>query len=186
VAADLLLLLPPAPEACIIGMAPTTSTTLALALGDALAIALMERRGFESEHFRNFHPGGRLGARLAKVGQMMRRAEDMPLVSPETPMTEAILVMTEKGVGVVGVVLKGVLIGIITDGDLRRNMDGLMSRTAYEVATMAPLTADPEMLAAEAVSMMNQRKVHMLFVVDAAERPLGILHIHDCLRAGVV
>ena len=184
-AADRLLLLPPAPEACIIGMAPTTSTTLALALGDAPAIALMERRGFAPEHFRTFHPGGKLGARLAKVGQIMRGAEALPLVDPDTPMSETLLVMTEKGVGVAGVMCEGRLIGIITDGDLRRNMNGLMSKTARDVATMGPLTAEPGRLAAEMVALMNQRKVHMLFVVDAKGSPVGMLHIHDCLRAGV-
>ncbi|MDR5653756.1 KpsF/GutQ family sugar-phosphate isomerase [Ruixingdingia sedimenti] len=184
-AADLRLLLPPAPEACIIGMAPTTSTTMALALGDALAIALMERRGFAPEHFRTFHPGGRLGARLAKVSQIMRGADALPLVAPDTPMTDTILVMTEKGAGAAGLVEGGRLTGIITDGDLRRNMAGLMGKTARDVATMTPLTAPPGMLAAEAVALMNARKVNMLFVVDDDRRPLGTLHIHDCLRAGV-
>ncbi|NKX45341.1 KpsF/GutQ family sugar-phosphate isomerase [Roseicyclus persicicus] len=184
-AADYLLLLPPAPEACIIGMAPTTSTTLALALGDALAISLMERRGFLPEHFRTFHPGGKLGARLARVSQIMRGPEFLPLVAPDQPMTETILVMTEKGVGVAGLVEDGRLTGIITDGDLRRHMDGLMTMTAKDVATRNPLTADPTMLAAEAVAAMNARKVHMMFVVDEGKRPLGVLHIHDCLRAGV-
>ena len=184
-AADLRLLLPPAPEACIIGMAPTTSTTLALALGDALAIALMEQRGFAPEHFRTFHPGGKLGARLAKVSQLMRGQDALPVVAPDTPMTETILVMTNKGFGVAGVVEDGILTGIITDGDLRRNMDNLMSRTARDVATPAPLTVPASMLAVEAVAVMNQRKVHMVFVVTDDNRPLGILHIHDCLRAGV-
>ncbi|MEX0409747.1 KpsF/GutQ family sugar-phosphate isomerase [Aquibium sp. LZ166] len=184
-AADHLLLLPSAPEACIIGMAPTTSTTLALALGDALAVALMERRGFAPEHFRTFHPGGKLGARLAKVSQIMRGTEALPLVDPDTPMFETILMMTEKGVGVAGLLQEGRLVGVITDGDLRRNLDGLMNKTASDVATMAPLTAGPSMLAAEAVAVMNDRKVHVLFIVDSECRPLGILHIHDCLRAGV-
>lgn len=185
-ASDFLLLLPPAPEACTIGMAPTTSTTLALALGDALAIALMDCRGFLPEHFRAFHPGGKLGARLAKVAQLMRGVKDLPLVTPQTPMTETILVMTEKGAGVAGLMADGRLIGIITDGDLRRHMDGLMTRLARDVATMPPLTVGPSMLAAEAVSLMNERKVQLLFVVDEDKRPLGMLHIHDCLRAGVV
>lgn len=184
-AADLNLTLPDAPEACPLGLAPTTSTTMALALGDALAIALMERRGFEPEHFRTFHPGGRLGARLARVGQLMRGADDLPLVGPDAPMAETLLVMTQKGFGTAGVVTDGRLAGVVTDGDLRRNMDGLMGKTALDVATRTPLTAPPEMLAVEAVALMNQRKITTLFVTDAEKRPLGILHIHDCLRAGV-
>ena len=184
-AADLNLTLPTAPEACPLGLAPTTSTTLALALGDALAVALMERRGFEPEHFRTFHPGGRLGARLARVGQLMRGADDLPLVATATPMADTLLVMTQKGFGTAGVVDEGRLVGVITDGDLRRNMDGLMGKTAFDVATRSPLTAPPEMLAVEAVALMNQRKITTLFVTDAQAHPLGILHIHDCLRAGV-
>lgn len=184
-AADLNLTLPPAPEACPLGLAPTTSTTMALALGDALAVALMERRGFEPEHFRTFHPGGRLGARLARVSQLMRGEDDLPLVPTDCPMAETLLVMTQKGLGTAGVVEGGRLVGVITDGDLRRNMDGLMDKSALDVATRSPLTAPPEMLAVEAVALMNQRKITTLFVTDADNRPLGILHIHDCLRAGV-
>lgn len=184
-AADLNLTLPPAPEACPLGLAPTTSTTMALALGDALAVALMERRGFEPEHFRTFHPGGRLGARLARVGQLMRGADDLPLVPTDYPMADTLLVMTQKGFGTAGVVDKGCLVGVITDGDLRRNMGGLMDKTAIDVATRTPLTAPPEMMAVEAVALMNQNKITMLFVTDADAQPLGILHIHDCLRAGV-
>lgn len=184
-AADLRLVLPDAPEACIIGLAPTTSTTMALALGDALAVALMERRGFEADHFRTFHPGGRLGARLARAGQLMRGGEGLPLVAPETAMPETLLVMTQAGYGIAGVVEEGRLTGVITDGDLRRNMSRLMSAQAQEVATRTPTTAPPEMLAVEAVALMNAKKITQLFVVDGESRPLGILHIHDCLRAGV-
>jgi arabinose-5-phosphate isomerase len=184
-AADIALVLPAAPEACYMGLAPTTSTTMALALGDALAVALMERRGFEPEHFRTFHPGGRLGARLARVAQLMRGGEDLPLVAPQTSMAETLLTMTQKGFGTAGVVENGVLLGVITDGDLRRNMAGLMDRTALEVATKTPLTAPATMLAVEAMALMNSRKITFLFVVDPENRPLGILHIHDCLRAGV-
>ncbi|MFN3824746.1 MAG: SIS domain-containing protein [Pseudorhodobacter sp.] len=184
-AADLRLILPPAPEACSMGLAPTTSTTMALALGDALAVALMDRRGFDPEHFRTFHPGGRLGARLARVSQLMRSGDDLPLVGPDTPMPETLLVMTQKGFGTAAVVENGCLAGIITDGDLRRNMAGLMGRTAGEVATRTPLTAPPDMLAVEAVALMNARKITLLFVTDPDGHPLGILHIHDCLRAGV-
>ena len=184
-ASDLRLVLPDAPEACIIGMAPTTSTIMALALGDALAIALMEQRGFAPEHFQTFHPGGKLGARVARVSAIMRGAEALPLVAPDTPMSETLLVMTQKGLGVAGVMRGGKLAGIITDGDLRRNMDGLMRKTAWQVATKAPLTTPADILAVEAVAKMNQRKVQVVFVVDAGNVPVGILHIHDCLRAGV-
>ncbi len=184
-ASDLCLTLPPEPEACIIGMAPTTSTTMALALGDALAVALMERRGFVADHFRTLHPGGKLGARLARVDQLMRGGDALPLVAPDTPMAETLLVMTRAGFGVAGVVEGGRLVGIITDGDLRRHMTGLMQRCAGEVATAQPLTARPSMLAAEAVALMNTRKITQLFVVSDTGKPLGVLHIHDCLRAGV-
>ena len=183
-AADLTLTLPAAPEACIMGLAPTTSTTMALALGDALAVALMERRGFAADHFRDFHPGGRLGARLARVGQLMR-AGGLPLVAPGTPMDETLLVMTREGFGTAGVVEGGRLTGVITDGDLRRNMARLMQSVAADVATPHPATAPPGMLAAEAVALMNARKITTIFVTDEDARPLGILHIHDCLRAGV-
>jgi arabinose-5-phosphate isomerase len=185
-AADLKLCLPPAPEACTIGMAPTTSTTMALALGDALAVALMEQREFAVEHFRTFHPGGRLGARLARVSQLMRGSTSLPLVQPETPMSETILEMTRKGYGVAGLMQDDRLVGIITDGDLRRHMDGLMTMTASEVATPSPTTVPPTMLAVEAVALMNERKIHMVFVVEDDLRPIGILHIHDCLHAGVM
>ncbi len=183
-AADLVLALPDAPEACLIGLAPTTSTTLAMALGDALAVALMERRGFRPEEFGAFHPGGRLGARLARVGQLMRGGGDLPLVAPATPMDETLIGMTRAGFGIAGVVEDGRLVGVITDGDLRRNIAGLTARTAGQVATRTPLTAPPGMLAAEAVGLMNGRKVTQLFVVEDG-RPVGILHIHDCLRAGL-
>lgn len=182
-AADLCLVLPEAPEACIMGLAPTTSTTMALALGDALAVAVMERRGFAPSHFHAFHPGGRLGARLARV-QVLMRGDDLPLVAPDTPMAETLLVMTRAGFGVAGVVDAGRLVGVITDGDLRRHMAGLMDRRAGEVATHRPLTAPPGMLAVEAVALMNAKKITQLFVVEDG-RPVGVLHIHDCLRAGV-
>jgi arabinose-5-phosphate isomerase len=185
-ASDRVLLLPPAPEACAIGMAPTTSTTMAMALGDALAVAVMERRGFRPEHFRALHPGGRLGARLARVGEIMRRPPDLPLVSPATPMAETLIVMTAKGAGVAGVAAQdGRLVGIITDGDLRRNIAGLMERTAGEVATPGPVTVAADALAAAAVALMQARRIQVLFVLDAEGRPEGLLHIQDCLRAGV-
>lgn len=184
-AADVALILPDAPEACPHGLAPTTSTTLALALGDALAVALMQARGFAADHFRAFHPGGRLGARLARVDQLMRGGEGLPLVAPDTGMEETLLAMTAAGYGIAGVVAGGRLAGVITDGDLRRNMAGLMQRSAGDVATRNPLTCPPGMLAQEAVALMNARKITQLFVTDADGAPVGILHLHDCLRAGV-
>ncbi|MDV7270611.1 KpsF/GutQ family sugar-phosphate isomerase [Thioclava sp. A2] len=182
--ADVAIVLPRAAEACGTGVVPTTSTTMTLALGDALAVALMEHRAFTPEHFRIFHPGGKLGAKLSKVGDLMH--VDLPLVSEDTPMPEALLTISQKGFGVVGVTdAGGALIGIVTDGDLRRHMAGLLDHSAGEVMTRAPRTIRPSELAEAAVAEMNSRKITCLFVVDEG-RPVGILHIHDCLRAGVV
>jgi arabinose-5-phosphate isomerase len=185
--ADIAVLLPRASEACPNGLAPTTSTTMTMALGDAMAVALMERRGFSPENFRAFHPGGTLGARLATVGDLMHRGAAMPLVGPDTPMTEVLLVISSKGFGVAGVVdAGGALAGVITDGDLRRRMDGLLARTASGVMTASPKTIDAGALAAEALGLMQRLKITTLFAVEAgSRRPLGILHIHDCLRAGL-
>jgi arabinose-5-phosphate isomerase len=184
---DVAIVLPQAPEACGTGVVPTTSTTMTLALGDALAVALMEHRQFTPEHFRTFHPGGKLGARLSKVADLMHR--DMPLVAENAPMSEALLTISQKGFGVVGVIDQtGALAGIITDGDLRRHMQGLLEHTAAEVMTRDPRTIAPDQLAEKAVALMNARKITCLFVLDPAEggRPAGFIQIHDCLRAGVV
>lgn len=186
---DVALLLPPAPEACETGIVPTTSTTMTLALGDALAIALMEHRRFTPEKFREFHPGGSLGAQLARVSDLMHSGEALPLVTAGTPMREALIVMTQKGFGVVGVTAgDGSLAGIVTDGDLRRHMTGLLDLNADAVMTPAPRTIGPNALAEEALAEMNDRKITCLFVVDpkAGGGAAGILHIHDCLRAGIV
>ncbi|MCB1369884.1 MAG: KpsF/GutQ family sugar-phosphate isomerase [Rhodobacteraceae bacterium] len=186
---DIGLVLPPATEACPVGLAPTTSTTMALALGDALAVALMEHRAFTPEDFRGLHPGGRLGARLATVEHLMHAGPEVPLVAPETPMTEALLEMSRRGFGVVGVVdAAGALVGIVTDGDLRRNMDGLLGKRVADVMTHQPRTIRTTALASEALGIMNARKITSLFATtpEAPERPAGILHVHDCLRAGVV
>lgn len=184
-AAQVPLLLPDAPEACGFGMAPTTSTTLQLALGDALALAVMEARRFRPDQFRSYHPGGKLGAQLSEVHQIMHRGEAVPVVPRGLPMADVLLVMTAKGFGIAGLVDDaGLLVGVISDGDLRRNMDGLMGRTAAQVANRAPVTVAPEMLAAEALRVMNQRKIGALFVVEQG-RPVGVLHVHDLLRAGV-
>lgn len=181
------LLLPDAPEACPIGMAPTTSTTMTLALGDALAVALMEARGFRPEDFRGFHPGGKLGARMRKVADLMHGADSLPLVSAGTPMSDALLVMSAKGFGIVAVADNdGRLAGIVTDGDLRRNMQGLLEHTADQIATADPVTVTPDQLAAQALAIMNDRKISVLLVVNGDNRPQGVLHVHDCLRAGVI
>lgn len=184
-AGDILLLLPDAPEATAEVNAPTTSTTLQIALGDALAVALLERRGFTASDFRVFHPGGKLGAMLRTAGGLAHGGGELPLVSPRTPMRDALLVMTEKRFGCVGVVDEaGVLVGLITDGDLRRHIDGLMDHVAGDVMTRDPRTVSPDTLAAEALKMMEGR-ITVLFVVDQG-RPVGILHVHDLLRAGVI
>lgn len=185
--ADVALVLPKAEEVCPMGLAPTTSTTMALALGDALAIALMEHRDFTPENYRVFHPGGNLGARLSLVQDLMH--VDLPLVSAETSMGEALLIISNKGFGVVGVRgSDGGLDGVITDGDLRRHLDGLLDLTARDVMTKDPLTIGPNALAQEAVALMNDRKITCLFVVDQSKGrdAVGILHIHDCLRIGIV
>ena len=182
--ADVAILLPPAPEACEQGIVPTTSTTMTLALGDALAIALMEHRAFSPDQFRVFHPGGKLGARLLHVRDLMHA--DPPLVGPDTAMSEALLAMTRAGFGVVGVAdPSGRLLGIVTDGDLRRHMQGLLSLTAGQVMTRNPRTTPADALAVEALALMNDRKITCLMVTDDQGRAIGILHIHDCLRAGV-
>jgi arabinose-5-phosphate isomerase len=169
--------------------APTTSTTLQIALGDALAVALLERRGFMASDFRAFHPGGKLGAMLRTAGSLMHAADELPLVGEMTPMREALLVMTEKRWGIVGVVdAAGKLVGAITDGDLRRHIEGLLDLNAGEVMTSGPRkTVPPDLLASEALAMMSDPPpaVTVLFVVDEG-RPVGILHVHDILRAGVM
>ncbi|MFN3577001.1 MAG: SIS domain-containing protein [Tabrizicola sp.] len=179
------LLLPEVPEACEKGIVPTTSTTMTLALGDALAIALMEHRAFTPEHFRMFHPGGKLGARLLKVRDLMHA--DPPLVPETLAMGEVLVEITRRGFGVVGVTdAAGDLAGIITDGDLRRHLDGLMLHHAGEVMTRDPRTIGPDALAGEALALMNDRKITCLLVTEpGSRRAVGILHVHDCLRAGV-
>ena len=186
-AADVVLLLPGAAEACPMGLAPTTSTTMMMALGDALAIALLERKGFSPADFQLFHPGGRLGRGLLRVADIMHSGDAVPLVSPQTPMSEAILVMSAKSFGCVGVCEDdGRLVGIVTDGDLRRHMnERLLARTVTEVMRTDPKTITPAHLAAEALGLMNRFAITALFVVDEAARPAGFLHMHDCLRAGV-
>ena len=187
-AAHLTLLLPEADEACPHGVTPTTSTTMMLALGDALAVALLERRGFSADDFKKFHPGGKLGRKLLHVGDLMHDGDELPLIAIDHAMSEALLIMTKKRFGCVGVVDEsGRLAGIVTDGDLRRHMEpGLIERTVREVMTASPRTVRAVTLAGEALRVMNERSITTLFVVDEDCRPAGILHVHDLLRAGVV
>jgi len=187
-AASLVLQIPEAPEATAEVGAPTTSTTLQMALGDALAVALLERRGFTAGDFRVFHPGGKLGAMLRTAQDLMHTGDELPLVSPDTPMSQALLVMTEKRWGCLGVVdAAGKLAGVITDGDLRRKIDGLMDHTAGEVMTADPKVVAPGVMAAEALRHMTEDlpRTTVLFVVEHG-RPVGVLHVHDLLRAGVM
>ena len=184
---DVRVNIPQLGEACGHGVVPTTSTTMSLAVGDALAIALMEARNFTPENFREFHPGGKLGARLAKVSDLMHDGSAIPLTAPDTPMSDTLLIISEKGLGVVGITDdNGYLAGIITDGDLRRHMDGLLNKTAGDVMTKSPTIIGPAALAEEAVAVMNDRQITCLFVVDETTVPVGVLKIQDCMRAGVV
>ena len=184
--ADVALLLPTAAEACSMGLAPTTSTTAMMALGDAIAVALLERKGFSPDDFSVLHPQGRLGQRFLRVADLMHGGEELPLVGEDSVMSDTVLVMTAKRFGCVGVQDgDGRLIGIITDGDLRRHMGpGLMQERTADVMTARPKTIRAPALAAEALGTMNEKKITSLFVVEDG-RPVGILHIHDCLRAGV-
>ena len=186
-AADVVLALPQVKEACPHGLAPTTSTLAQLALGDCLAIALLEGRGFTALDFKVFHPGGQLGANLKHVGDIMHRGGRLPIVPADEPMSTALVVMTEKSFGCLGIVGgDGKLVGILTDGDLRRHMEpGLLSRKAGEIMTHSPKTVTAGMLASAALQIVNSSAITALFVVDDDGVPAGILHIHDLLRAGV-
>jgi len=185
-AAEVVLVLPHAKEACPHGLAPTTSTVMQLALGDCIAIALLESKGFTAIDFKALHPGGQLGARLKFVSDLMHKGERLPLTSADAVMSEAIVVMTEKALGCLGVVDgDGLLRGIITDGDLRRNMgNGLLGRRAADIMTPEPKTVSPDLMASAALEIINASAITALFVVENG-RPVGIIHIHDLLRAGV-
>jgi arabinose-5-phosphate isomerase len=184
-ASDIVLLLPRVREACPHGLAPTTSTLLQLVLGDALAIALLEARGFTADHFHTFHPGGKLGASLLKVGEIMHSGERLPLARSGAGMREAILEISRKGFGCVGIVdAKGRLTGIITDGDLRRHVEGdLLSMTVDQVMTREPKTVAPDTLAATALQVVNSSAITALIVTEGG-KPIGIVHMHDLLRIG--
>ena len=189
-AADAALILPKVQEACPVGMAPTTSTTMMLALGDALAVALMERRGFTATDFHALHPGGQLGQQLRRVTELMHTGPGMPLIALGQPMNEAIIEMTGKSLGCVGVVDgAGLLVGIVTDGDLRRHMaPDLLDQPVEQVMTGGPRTVRPQATIAEALGLMaakDRRPITSLFVVEEG-KPVGLLHMHDCLRAGAL
>ena len=189
-AADVALVLPHVREACPHGLAPTTSTTLMLVLGDALALALMERRDFSADDYRNIHPGGSLGRALIRVSDLMHGQDELPLADEGATLRQALGVMEKHNFGCIGLTdRKGVLVGIVTDGDLRRHLDrDLRSAKAVDVMTRNPKTVRADQLAAEAIALMNEKQITQLFVLDPkgrAHKPVGILHIHDCLRAGL-
>ncbi len=183
---DVALELPRTKEACPHGLAPTTSTTMQLAIGDCLAIALLEAKGFTAHDFKTFHPGGSLGASLKYVSDVMHKSDNLPLARDNEAMSKALVTMTQKSFGCLGIIdAKGKLIGIVTDGDLRRHMGGdLLTACAAEIMTARPKTAKPRMLASAALEMINASRITALFVVERG-KPVGIVHVHDLLRAGV-
>jgi arabinose-5-phosphate isomerase len=184
-AADIVLKLPSVAEACPHGLAPTTSALVQLALGDALTVALLEGRGFTVQDYKVFHPGGRLGASLKTAKDIMHLGESLPLVPAATPMTDGIVVMSQKGFGVLGVVDElNQLMGIITDGDLRRHVtSNLLEKTAGDIMTRGPKTVNPGALSASILELLNSSSITTVFVVEDG-RPVGIVHMHDLLRAG--
>ena len=184
--ADYSLVIPNYPEACVIGLAPTTSTTMMLVLGDAIAVTLLKARGFTTSDFRVYHPGGNLGIRLKKVSENMHSGNALPLVNTTTLMSDVIVTMSVKGFGCIGVVdNNNHLLGIITDGDLRRHMHpALLEQKAGDIMTVNPTTIEQTMLMNEALAIINESKITALFVVENS-RPIGIIHIHDFLRAGI-
>ncbi len=183
---DVVLELPRAKEACPHGLAPTTSTTMQLAIGDCLAIALLEAKGFTAHDFKVFHPGGSLGASLKFVADVMHTGDRLPLVSDDVPMSVALVTMTQKSLGCLGVLdSKGRLAGVITDGDLRRHMGGgLLDKRTGDIMTKRPKVVSPAMLASAALELLNTSRITALFVVDKS-KPVGVVHVHDLLRAGV-
>lgn len=188
---DVTLLLPPCPEACPNGLAPTTSTTMTLAMGDALAVALLEQKGFTAKDFKIYHPGGKLGQQLMRVTEIMHTGDNLPVASQDVSVADAVKIISSKAFGCIALVdASGVLTGIITDGDIRRHLsDNLMSKKAADIMTKNPKVATLDTLVAEAMAVMNglkaqSPKITTLIVVDDANKPQGLLHIHDCLRAG--
>ncbi|MBM3468042.1 MAG: KpsF/GutQ family sugar-phosphate isomerase [Alphaproteobacteria bacterium] len=189
--ATVALILPTVAEACPMGLAPTTSTTMMMALGDALAIALLSVRGFSSNDFLVYHPGGLLGSSLARVGDKMYKDERLPFAREDTHMSDVILEMSSKGFGCVGILNdQGYLTGIITDGDLRRHMSpSVLTQKAIDIMTVKPTVITADVLMAQALSLLNQKSITSLFVVESLTypaKPIGIIHIHDFLRMGVM
>ncbi|MDR2302699.1 MAG: KpsF/GutQ family sugar-phosphate isomerase [Deltaproteobacteria bacterium] len=183
---DVVIALPDLLEACPLGCAPTTSTTMMMALGDALALSLLSARGFTLEDFRRYHPGGKLGSRLNSVGDLMRVGPELPLVAPTDQMSHALLIMTKKRLGCLGIVKDEKLIGMITDGDLRRHMGpNLLETSAQQIMTASPTTFSPETLAAKALATMQTKGITNAFVLNQDQVPIGVIHIHDILAAGV-
>ncbi len=170
-------------EACPLNLAPTSSTTMMLIIGDCIAISLLELKGFKSEQFKNFHPGGNIGKNLRQIGELMHTRNSLPIVKRDENMSKALLTMTRKSFGCVGVVdNNNMVIGIITDGDLRRKLNSkLFEKKAYEIMTKKPLLVNSEMLVGEAINLMNKNKITSLFICDK-RKPIGIIHIHDLLR----
>ncbi len=184
-AANFKLCLPVVEEACPIGMAPTTSTTMMLALGDALAVALMEAKNFNTENFKVLHPGGKLGSKMMMVNQVMHKSDALPIVETKTSMKETLLTMSSKGFGIAAVVNENdLLVGVITDGDLRRHINDLMSKTAGDIASLSPITVVGETFVVDALKLMQENKITVLIVTSAENKPVGILHIQDLLKVG--
>lgn len=185
-ASNVSLVLPEHEEACPIGLAPTTSTTMQIAIGDALAVALLEARGFTADQFKELHPGGKLGAQLTYVGEIMHSGSALPMADADLPMSQALVIMTAKSFGCLGIIdEERRLVGVITDGDLRRHMSAeLPNMAAGAIMTRNPVTIPPDMLASTALQVLNAAKITSLFVVEDG-RPIGILHIHDLLRIDV-
>jgi arabinose-5-phosphate isomerase len=188
---DVVLLLPGCPEACPNGLAPTTSTTMTMAMGDALAITLLERKGFTAKDFKVYHPGGKLGQQLMRVSEIMHKDQALPIASENVTVADAVKIISDKGFGCIALTAAdGTLSGIITDGDIRRQIaDGLLDKPARAVMSKTPRTVSPETLVAESMAIMNDlkntfRKITTLIVVDGENKPVGLLHLHDCLRAG--
>lgn len=180
------LLLPPAQEACGVTRAPTTSTTLTLALGDALAVTLLRDKGFQSEDFKTFHPGGKLGAALKRVSEIMSSGDKLPLCSPGTPVTEVTQIISDHKFGCVAVIQDNLLVGVITDGDIRRHLSAnITALTAKEIMTQDPIFVRSDALATEALNLIHRRKITALFVCDN-RTPIGVLHVHDFLSLGVL
>jgi len=186
-ASSVALCLPKCDEACPNGLAPTTSTTMQLTMGDALATTLLDRRGFTPSDFQTFHPGGKLGAGLKKVRDIMHTDKHLPLAGEKTKMSEALVIMTDKAMGCLGVVNStGDLIGVITDGDLRRHMsENLLGKSVEDLMTRNPKTINPDELASTAIELINSSAISNLFVVED-KKPIGILHLLDLYRIGVV